>query len=210
MRLCPVPESPRINSGTATRQYFASLPHATARCSTFARQPLDMAEYTSFLKRIGYLLPEPAACAVTTANVDAEIARVAGPQLVVPLSNARYSLNAVNARWGSLYGAFYGTDVIADEGDLSRGNAFNSVRGARVAAKTKEFLDAAWPLVGAQHADATSYAIEGGKLTVGLRDGGHTGLADPDGLAGHQGEVGAPSAVLLRHHGLHAEISIDR
>jgi malate synthase len=173
-------------------------------------QPLDMAEYTSFLKRIGYLLPEPAACAVTTANVDAEIARVAGPQLVVPLSNARYSLNAVNARWGSLYGAFYGTDAIADEGELSRGNAFNPVRGTRVAAKTKEFLDAAWPLVGALHADATSYAIEGGKLVVGLRDGGHTGLADPGGLAGHQGEAGAPSAVLLRHHGLHAEISIDR
>src|ERR1700730_3779574 len=173
-------------------------------------QPLDMAEYTSFLKRIGYLLPEPAACAVTTANVDAEIARVAGPQLVVPLSNARYSLNAVNARWGSLYGAFYGTDVIADEGELSRGNAFNPVRGTRVAAKTKEFLDAAWPLVGAQHADATSYAIEGGKLVVGLRDGGHTGLADPGGLAGYRGEAGAPSAVLLRRHGLHAEISIDR
>jgi malate synthase len=173
-------------------------------------QPLDIADYTGFLSDIGYLVPEPAACTVATDNVDAEVASIAGPQLVVPLSNARYSLNAANARWGSLYDAFYGTDIIPDDGDLSRGGPYNPARGARVVAKARAFLDATWPLTRGQHADAISYAIEGGKLVVGLLDGDQTGLADPGRLAGYQGEAKAPSVVLLRNHGLHAEIRIDR
>jgi malate synthase len=173
-------------------------------------KPLDGADYRSFLGRIGYLLPEPAKCAVTTANVDAEIAQVAGPQLVVPLSNARYSLNAVNARWGSLYDAFYGTDVIADAGELARGSVFNPARGACVVAKAKEFLDTAWPLTRGLHAEATSYAVEGGQLVIGLRGGERTELAVPGRLAGYQGDAGAPSVVLLRNNGLNAEIRIDR
>jgi malate synthase len=172
-------------------------------------KPLDMAEYKRFLEGIGYLVPEPADCTVTTAHVDPEIAQVAGPQLVVPMSNARYSLNAVNARWGSLYDAFYGTDAIPDQGELARGSTFNPARAARVVAKAKEFLDTTWPLASGLHADATSYTVESGKLMVLLRNGQRTGLATAGQLAGYQGDAGAPSVVLLRHHGLHAEIKID-
>jgi malate synthase len=173
-------------------------------------KPLDMAEYKGFLEGIGYLLPEPPECTVTTANVDPEIAEIAGPQLVVPMSNARYSLNAVNARWGSLYDAFYGTDVIPDEGERARSSTFNPKRGARVVELAKEFLDATWPLARGLHADAISYSVQNGKLTVGFSSGESTTLAAPSQFAGYQGDPAAPAAVLLRHHGLHAEIQFDR
>jgi malate synthase len=173
-------------------------------------KPLDMAEYKGFLEGIGYLLPEPPECTVTTANVDPEIAEIAGPQLVVPMSNARYSLNAVNARWGSLYDAFYGTDVIPDEGERARSSTFNPKRGARVVELAKVFLDATWPLARGLHADAISYSAQNGKLTVGFSSGGSTTLAAPSQFAGYQGDAAAPAAVLLRHHGLHAEIQFDR
>jgi malate synthase len=173
-------------------------------------KPLDMAEYKGFLEGIGYLLPEPPECTVTTANVDPEIAEIAGPQLVVPMSNARYSLNAVNARWGSLYDAFYGTDVIPDEGERARSSTFNPKRGARVVELAKQFLDATWPLARGLHADAISYSAQNGKLTVGFSSGESTTLAAPSQFAGYQGDPAAPAAVLLRHHGLHAEIQFDR
>ena len=172
--------------------------------------PHDMADYMSFLKRIGYLQDEPAECSAKTVNVDAEISEIAGPQLVVPMSNARYSLNAVNARWGSLYDAFYGTDAIADEGELARGKAFNTERAAAVVAKAKEFLDTTWPLTQGRHADAVSYAVESGQLVIGLQGGERAALAAPGAFAGYQGAPGAPSLILLRNNGLHVEIRIDR
>ena len=178
--------------------------------TTHKGQPLDLADYTKFLRDIGYLLPEPAACTVTTANIDAEIAQIAGPQLVVPMSNARYSLNAVNARWGSLYDAFYGTDAIPETGELAKGNTYNAKRGEAVVAKAKSFLDATWPLAQGKHADAASYVIEGGKLVVGMPGGKKTELVKADDLAGYLGDAAAPSLVLLQNHGLHAEIKINR
>ncbi|CAN5923783.1 malate synthase G [soil metagenome] len=173
-------------------------------------KPFDAAAYITFLGSIGYILPEPAPFAVGSANIDAEIATIAGPQLVVPLSNARYSLNAVNARWGSLYDAFYGTDVIPDAGELARGQQYNGARGAQVIALAKAFLDKTWPLADGSFPDAASYAVEGGQLVVALAGGKPTGLADPAGFAGYRGEAAAPTAILLKNHGLHAEIRIDR
>jgi malate synthase len=172
-------------------------------------QPFDVADYITFLGSIGYILPEPAPFAIGSENIDAEIATIAGPQLVVPLSNARYSLNAVNARWGSLYDAFYGTDVIPDEGELARGKQYNAARGARVISMAKAFLDKTWPLAQGSFADAVSYAVDGGQLVVVLPGGIRTGLADPAGFAGYRGEASSPNAVLLQNHGLHAEIRID-
>ena len=169
------------------------------------------AEYRAFLERIGYLLPEPAGTAVvTTENVDPEISTLAGPQLVVPLLNARFALNAVNARWGSLYDALYGTDAIDRTGELAPGEGYNAARGAAVIAYGRELLDRTAPLAEGSHADATGYTVEGGALVVSLAGGGRTGLADPAAFAGHAGVSEAPSAVLLRHHGLHLEIAIDR
>ncbi len=173
-------------------------------------QAIDAAEYTDFLRGIGYLLPAPAAFSVATENVDPEITSIAGPQLVVPVNNARYALNAGNARWGSLYDALYGTDAIGEEGGMERGGAYNPVRGAAVVAKAKEVLDGAAPLVHASHADVMSYAIVGGALQATLNTGAMTTLAAAGTLAGYQGEAGAPSAVLLKNHGLHIELRIDR
>ncbi len=172
--------------------------------------PFDLTGYTRFLKQIGYLLDEPAICTATTTQVDAEIAEIAGPQLVVPMSNARYSLNAVNARWGSLYDALYGTDAVADEGALARGTAFNVARAAFVVEKTKAFLDATWPLTKGRHADAISYAVENGQLAVGLQGGESATLKTPSALVGFQGNPESPTLILLRNHGLHVEIRIDR
>ena len=172
--------------------------------------PFDQAAYVTFLREIGYLEAQPAPAAITTANVDVEIAAIAGPQLVVPINNARYALNAANARWGSLYDALYGTDAIADDDDAAKGGAYNPVRGARVVAEAKAVLDTFAPLATGSHADATGYRVEGGSLVVTLGDGMDTSLADPRGFVAHRGAADRPSLVLLARHGLHAEVVIDR
>jgi len=170
----------------------------------------DMAGYRGFLEKIGYLVPQPKGAKATTTNVDAELALQAGPQLVVPILNARYALNAANARWGSLYDALYGTDAISEEGGAQKGPGYNEVRGAKVIAYARRVLDQAAPLAQGSHADSTGYAIEGGQLSVTLKGGTRTGLKDAAQFKGYQGEAAAPSSVLLQHHGLHLDIQINR
>jgi len=173
-------------------------------------QPFDLEAYQGFLREIGYLEPEGEAFAARTAKVDPEISTIAGPQLVVPVNNARYALNAANARWGSLYDALYGTDAIPEDGGAERGAGYNPVRGARVIAYARDVLDEIAPLAGGSHRDASGYAVQDGRLVVTLKDGSSTELAQPQKLTGYQGEPHDPSAILLAHHGLHAEIRIDR
>ena len=173
-------------------------------------QPLDRAAHTEFLKEIGYLLPEGPDFAVTTANVDPEISTTAGPQLVVPVMNARYALNAANARWGSLYDALYGTDAIPDADGAERGAGYNPVRGGKVMALARNVLDRAAPLSDGSHADAAGFEVEDGRLLVTLKDGRTTGLSEPEKLVGYAGEASAPTGILLVNHGLHLEIRIDR
>ncbi len=175
-----------------------------------AGQNFDPAEYAEFLREIGYLLPEPDDFAIATANVDPEISRIAGPQLVVPVNNARYALNAANARWGSLYDALYGTDVIGDEGGAARGPRYNRVRGARVVAMARRVLDEAAPLAHGSHADAVEYGIAGEVLAVRGSDGSRVGLMLPEQFVGYRGAPEAPDAILLQRNGLHVEIMLDR
>jgi malate synthase len=174
-----------------------------------AGQAHDAVAYKAFLQEIGYLLPEPADFQATTENVDEEIARLAGPQLVVPVMNARFALNASNARWGSLYDALYGTDVISEEGGAEKGRGYNKVRGDKVIAFARAFLDDAAPLAAGSHVDSTGYKIVDGTLVVALKGGSNSGLRDDAQLVGFQGALDAPIAVLLKHNGLHFEIQID-
>ena len=170
----------------------------------------NMRKYRAFLEKIGYLVPVPARVRATTKNVDAELALQAGPQLVVPITNARYALNAANARWGSLYDALYGTDALPETGGAEKGKGYNPVRGAKVIEYARHVLDRTAPLKKGSHVDSTAYRVEAGKLVVALKDGSVTGLAKAAQFVGYQGEPLAPSSVLLIHHGLHLDIRIDR
>ena len=172
-------------------------------------QPHNAAEYKTFLQEIGYLLPEGEDFEATTENVEPEIGQMAGPQLVVPVMNARFALNAANARWGSLYDALYGTTVISEEGGAEKGQGYNKVRGDKVIAYARNFLNEAAPLKEGDHADSTNYAIDAGKLVVTLKDGTTTGLKDASQLAGYTGDMAAPEAILIKNNGLHFEIQFD-
>ncbi|WP_460787187.1 malate synthase G [Nocardioides maradonensis] len=166
-------------------------------------------EYEQFLRSIGYVVDEPAPFEISTDHVDEEIATIAGPQLVVPLLNARFATNAANARWGSLYDALYGTDAVERSGELMPGDGYNVARGAAVVARVRGFLDEHFPLASGSHADARSYRITADGLVIDGADGA-TGLVEPAQLAGYRGDRSAPTSVLLVHHGLHVEIVIDR
>ncbi len=170
----------------------------------------NMVAYRGFLEKIGYLVPQPADVKATTNNVDDELATQAGPQLVVPILNARYALNAANARWGSLYDALYGTDAISEEGGAEKGKGYNPVRGAKVIAFARQVLDDTAPLASGSHKDSTGYKVEGGQLVVSLANGSTTSLKDASQFKGYQGNAAAPSSVLLQHNGLHLDIQIDR
>jgi malate synthase len=192
---------------------LAKRDHIQAKIDAWHRerkgQAIDMGAYKQFLKELGYLLPEGEDFKIGTQNVDPEIATIAGPQLVVPVMNARYALNAANARWGSLYDALYGTDVIAEAGGAEKGKGYNPARGAKVIEFAKSFLDSAVPLADGSYRDVTKFSVDGDKLVVTLAGGNTTGLKNPEQFAGHIG-AGEPNTVLLRNNGLHIEIQIDR
>jgi len=170
----------------------------------------NMKAYRAFLEKIGYLVPAPKNVKATTRNVDAELALQAGPQLVVPILNARYALNAANARWGSLYDALYGTDALPETGGAERGKGYNPVRGAKVIEYARYVLDRTAPLKRGSHIDSTAYAIVGGELVVQLSGGQSSKLAKASQLVGYQGDAAQPSAVLLQHNGLHLEVRINK
>ena len=172
-------------------------------------QPFSMDEYKSFLKGIGYLVDEPGEFRISTSNVDPEIATMAGPQLVVPVMNGRFALNAANARWGSLYDALYGTDAISEEGGAQKGPGYNPVRGAKVIEFARNLLDESAPLASGSHKDAAKYQVEGGKLVVKLQNGDTTGLKDESGFVGYTGSESEPTGILLVKNGMHFEIQID-
>ena len=174
-----------------------------------AGKPAKGPEYKQFLQDIGYLIPEPADFSIETSGVDAEMATMAGPQLVVPINNARYALNAANARWGSLYDALYGTDVISEEDGAGKTGGYNPVRGAKVVATAREWLNTLLPLANGQHEDAVNYSIAGNSLSVSLKDGASASLQDASQFKGFQGSVESPTALLFEHNGLHFEIQID-
>ncbi|WP_180017596.1 MULTISPECIES: malate synthase G [unclassified Acinetobacter] len=169
----------------------------------------ELQAYKAFLTEIGYLLPEVEDFQISTENVDEEIALLAGPQLVVPVRNARYCLNAANARWGSLYDALYGFDVISEEDGAEKGKGYNPKRGEKVIAFAKNFLNETFPLAQGSHADATKYAVEGNALVVTLKDGSTTTVADSSKFVGYNGEASAPTEIVLKNNGLHAIIQIN-
>ncbi|UYO93789.1 malate synthase G [Pollutimonas sp. M17] len=170
----------------------------------------DADAYQAFLRKIGYLQDAPASVAVKTTKVDSEVTQQAGPQLVVPITNARYALNAANARWGSLYDALYGTDAIPETDGAERAGGYNPVRGAKVIAFARQFLDDSIPLAQGSHRDAGAYAVANGQLQVSLKSGQQTGLAQPALFLGYRGEAAAPEALVFKHNGLHFEIQIDK
>ncbi|MBQ0932705.1 malate synthase G [Ideonella alba] len=170
----------------------------------------NMGKYRAFLEKIGYLVPVPGKVKATTKNVDAELALQAGPQLVVPITNARYALNAANARWGSLYDALYGTDALPETDGATKGPGYNPVRGAKVIEYARHVLDRCVPLKKGSHLDSTAYRVVDNQLAVTLKNGTTVGLKNPAQFVGFQGEMGEPSAVLLSHHGLHMDLRIDR
>ncbi|GEB69317.1 malate synthase [Pseudoalteromonas carrageenovora] len=169
----------------------------------------DSAAYHSFLQEIGYLVKEPENFSIETQNVEPEVALTAGPQLVVPVSNARFALNAANARWGSLYDALYGTDVLSEEDGAEKGSTYNPVRGFKVMAYARQFLDKALPLSNGSHIESTNYSVVNGSLVITLRDSSQTTLANPSQLVGFKGEAQNPSVILLKNNGLHLELQID-
>lgn len=174
------------------------------------QQPNDtFAQYKQFLQQIGYLVPEPQDFTITTQDVDPELATMAGPQLVVPINNARYALNAANARWGSLYDAVYGTDVLSPANGAEKTRTYNPVRGKAVIAQARQYLNAIAPLAQGSHTDAISYTLSPNGLLVNLQDGTQTTLAAPEQCIGYQGELHAPTAILIKHHGLHVELQFD-
>jgi malate synthase len=193
------------------RELLARREDLQARINEFHREHPgrpDSEAYTAFLTEIGYLLDEPDDVSVTTDNVDDEVATIAGPQLVVPLLNARFATNAANARWGSLYDALYGSDVVPREGDLEPGSGYNEVRGAEVIRRARAFLDDHFPLESGSHADASSYTADGEGLVVNVKSE-QVRLADASQYVGHRGDADAPEALVLVHNGLHVEILID-
>ena len=176
---------------------------------TRAGQAHDAPAYREFLQDIGYLVPAGDSFSITTENVDAEICAIAGPQLVVPITNARYSLNAANARWGSLYDALYGNDVISEEGGADKGPGYNAVRGAKVIAYGRDLLDQSTPLASGSHHDAVAYRIENGALAVTLKNGDISTLKRAEQLLGYLGEATSPESILLKNNGLHIDIQFD-
>jgi len=199
--------------GPRNRELLARRDELQAQIDKWHRQrvieQIDLEAYKQFLVDIGYLLPEPEDFRVTTANVDAEITSTAGPQLVVPVLNARFALNAANARWGSLYDALYGTDVIPETDGAEKGTRYNKVRGDRVIAYARRFLDDSAPLANGSYADAASFRVDGGRLIVTVAGGLATTLAQPEQFAGYTGDPEKPDSVLLVNHGLHIDIQID-
>ncbi|MDL9937256.1 malate synthase G [Gordonia sp. ABSL1-1] len=194
------------------RELLAVRDDLQAKIDTWHRDnagAIDFDAYKSFLTEIGYLVDVPADFQISTTNVDREIADTAGPQLVVPILNARFALNAANARWGSLYDALYGTDVISEADGADKGTSYNQVRGDKVIAYAKAFLDEAVPLENCSYTDVTGFAVADGGLVVTLADGSTSTLADPAAFVGYRGETSAPSSILLRHNGLHLDIEID-
>ncbi|WP_350635254.1 malate synthase G [Pseudoalteromonas sp. GW168-MNA-CIBAN-0100] len=174
-----------------------------------ANKTWDSVKYYAFLQDIGYLVKEPTNFEIETQNVEPEVALTAGPQLVVPVSNARFALNAANARWGSLYDALYGTDVLSEDDGAEKGNTYNPVRGFKVMAYARQFLDKALPLTNGSHIESTNYSVVDGALLITLRDSSQTTLANPSQLIGYQGEAQNPTVVLLKNNDLHIELHID-